>query len=66
MIKPCKRFDPDVTFDDIYKIVLSDFESLERSLSLTDSDWVLLTLLRADVELLSKIHYGETENPSDV
>lgn len=66
MIQPCKRFDPDVTFEDIYKIVLSDFDALERSLSLSDSDWVRLTLLRADVELLFKIHYGKTEKPSDV
>lgn len=66
MIQPDKRFDPDATFEDIYQIVLSDFDALDRSLSLPDSDWVRITLLRADVELLYKIHYGKTEKPADV
>lgn len=66
MIKPDRRFNFDATFEDVYQIVLSDFDALDRSLSLSDSDWALLTLLRADVELLKNIHYGKTEKPSDV
>lgn len=66
MITPDKRFDPDATFEEIYEIIQSVFDALDRSLSLSDSDWVLVTLLRADVELLKKFHYGKTEKPSDV
>lgn len=62
-----KRIDSDSAFEEIYEIVLSVFDELDRSRSLSDSDWFLLTFLRSDVELLYKIHnYGKTEKPSDV
>lgn len=62
-----KRIDFDSAFEEVYEIVLSIFDELDRSRSLSDSDWVLLTFLRSDVELLYKIHnYGKTEKIADV
>ena len=67
MIQPDKRIDLDSAFEEIYEIVLSVFDELDRSGSFSDSDWILLTFLRSDVQLLYKIHnYGKTENSSDV
>lgn len=65
MIEPDIRFDPDVTFGDMYKLVVSGLDRLEQRLE-SSPLLEIIYQIRWDIVQLKNLHYGKTENSSDV